>query len=190
MNDLSQDAYVPSIRPTNVNTLLSNHFKFTLEALPDLTFFAQSFNVPAVTGVAVPRETPFRRINEVADHLTFGSFDVSYKVDAAFKTYYSLYWWMCGYGFPRSYEEVAAFRAARAERTANPRPLIRELEKTTATLYVLQPDTNSTVVTIRFEDVFPITLGELRFESTDSEPLEVKCQVTFACNGFDVILPA
>jgi hypothetical protein len=187
--DLFQAPYEPTARPQSVSTLLNNHFKFVIEALPDLTFFAQSIQLPAVVGNIVDRPNPFRMIKEVADHLKYNDFDVSYKVDNAFKTYYSLYWWMCGYGFPRSYEEVEAFREIRKSRIANPRPIIREIEKTSAALYILQPDTNSTLVTVRYEDVFPVALGELQFESTDNEPVEVKCRVTFACNGFDIHLP-
>lgn len=187
--DLSQAEYAPRLTQNNVGTLLNNHFKFVLEGLPDLTFFAQSIQIPLVQSTEVVRGTPFRHIKETGDHLTYSSFDVTFKVDLALKTYYSIYWWMCGYGFPRSYNEIKEFRAARASRIANPRPVVHELEKTTASVYLLAPDTNATIATFRFEDVFPIALGEMQFESTDSEPLEVKTRVTFATNGFDIILP-
>ncbi len=187
--DLSQAEYQPNLTQNNVGTLLNNHFKFVLEGLPDLGFMAQSIQIPLVQAGTVDRNNPYRVIKEVGDHLSYSPFDVTFKVDLALKTYYSIYWWMCGYGFPRSYEEIQAFRTARASRLANPRPTVRELEKTTAAVYLLAPDTNATIATFRFEDVFPISLGELQFESTDSEPLEVKTRVTFATNGFDIILP-
>ena len=43
--------------------------------------------------------------------MNYGQFTVTYLVDASFKTYFSLYYWMKGYGFPHNFEEVTRFRA-------------------------------------------------------------------------------
>jgi hypothetical protein len=178
--------YEPTTRFTNVNQLLGNHFRFQLEALPDLTQFAQSITIPSVISGAVPRATPLTRIQETGDTLAFGSLTVSYIIDNGFKSYTSLFWWMKGYGFPHTNEEVENFRQIRASRIATPRPLVRDLEKTNATLWILEPDTERALVEIRFSDVFPTTLGELSFSTTDGDAPNLATSATFACTEFDV----
>jgi hypothetical protein len=179
--------YEPTERFDSTNVLYGNHFRFVIEALPDLTFFAQSIQLPSVIATAVNRATPFTQVREVGDHLTYSSFDVSYLIDASFKTYTSVLWWLQGYGFPHSYDEVKAFRETRSERIAIPRPVARDLEKTNATLYILQPDTEKIIVEIQFTDLFPTTLGQLDFKTTDSEAPQLLTTATFNCTMFDVV---
>ena len=180
--------YEPSNRFEQQNGLYGNHFRFTLEALPDLTFFAQSVSLPSIVVPTVARPTPFTKIMEVGDHLDYGTFNVTYLIDGAFKTYQSLYWWIKGYGFPHSYDEVKNFREVRAKRIGNPRPQVKDLEKTAALLHVLQPDTEKIVAEISFIDVFPTILGEVEFASTDGDAPILRTQVTFACTAFELVL--
>lgn len=179
--------YEPTACFDNANGLYGNHFRFVIEALPDLTFFAQGVNLPSIIATAVNRPTPFIQVKEVGDHLTYSTFDVSYMIDASFKTYTSLLWWLQGYGFPHSYEDVRAFRETRAKRIAIPRPHVHDLEKTRATLYILQPDTDQIIVEVQFLDVFPTALGQLDFTTIDSEAPLLKATATFACTMFDVV---
>lgn len=181
--------YNPSDRFKSTNGLLTNHFRFQLEALPDLTYFAQSVTIPSVTASSIPRATPLTRIKEAGDSLSYGSINVSYLVDAAFKSYSSLYWWMKGYGFPHSNQEVVNFRELRAKRLPTPRPIVRELEKTSAALYILEPDTERILVEFRMSDVFPVALSELSFDATTTDAQSLVTTATFDITEFDVYLP-
>jgi hypothetical protein len=183
-----QPAYEPSTHFEHQNGLYGNHFRFVLEALPDLTFFAQSINIPGITIPVVPRANPFVKIPETGDHLDYGQFTVSYLIDGAFKTYQSLYWWIRGYGFPHSYEEVKAFRETRAKRIGNVRPQVKDLEKTLATLFVLQPDTEKIIAEVHYTDVFPTTLGEVEFSTTDGDAPVLKTVVSFAFTDFELVI--
>ena len=184
-----QPAYVPTVRFDNTNGLSGTHFRFNVGALPDLSFFVQSVAVPTLTIASVNRVNPFIDIREVGDHIAVGGIEVHYLVDSTFKTYSSLYWWIKGYGFPKSYDEVRDFRAARTARLAIPSPKIHDLEKTNATLQILQPDTEQIIVELQFLDVFPTTLGGLEFATTspDADAALLKTMVTFSCTTFDVV---
>lgn len=182
------DLFDNAQRFTNTNGLYGNHFRFHLDGLPHLTFFAQSVALPSVMSVSVDRGTPFTKIRETGDALNFGTFDVSYLIDAQFYTYFSLYYWLRGYGFPNSYEDIKQFQEQRKQRIMNPRPQFREVHKTNALLSILQPDTETTLVEIQYTDVFPVAIGELRFETTDGDAPQLHAAVTFACTMFDVVL--
>lgn len=184
-----QPAYIPSTRFENQNGLYGNHFRFTLESLPDLTFFAQTVQIPNITVPIVDRGNPFTKIREVGDHLNYGSFQVTYLVDSALKTYSSLYWWIKGYGFPHSYDEVKEFREVRRKRSHLPNPQVKDLEKTNAVLTILLPDIDKTVAEIQFIDVVPTTLGEIEFSSIDGDAPILRTVVTFECTAFELVFP-
>jgi len=178
--------YEPTQRFDNTNVLYGNHYRFALSGLPDLTFFVQAFTHPAVTAEVIDRANPYTKIKEVADTLTYGSLSLTFLIDAQFKTYSSIYWWMKGYGFPHSYDEIKEFRETRREQIGTRYSTPNELEKTTAVLSILQPDTERPIVEITFSDVFPTQLGELSFSTVDPEPPQMVCQAQFACTEFEV----
>ena len=180
--------YDPSEWFENTNTLYNNHFRFALEGLPDLTFYVQSVAVPNVASSHVEMPTPFTRIATPGDALKYASLEVSYLIDAELKNYFSLFCWLKGYGFPHSYEEVLAFKEARMRQLPMPRPSIADMFKTTAVLSVLQPDTERILAEFQFIDVFPVSLGELRFETTSGDANQLTSTATFAYTAFDVVL--
>lgn len=184
----TQPPYEPSTYFEHQNGLYGNHFKFTLEALPDLTFFVQSVSVPSIGIPNVDRANPFTKIAEVGDHVNYGSLQASYLIDGALKTYSSLYWWLKGYGFPHTYDEVKEFREHRAKRLPMPHPQVKDIEKTLAVLYLLQPDTEKIVAELHFTDVFPTLLGEMQFATGDNDAPILKADVTFAFTHFELVL--
>jgi hypothetical protein len=180
--------YDPSVRFTNTNFLLSNHFRFIITDLPDLTFYVQSVQLPDVSSITSNRPNPFTTIPEVGDHLNFSPLQITYLVDTQFKTYFSLFWWLSGYGHPTSYDDILNFNASRAARLPNPRPTPREIQKTTGMLSILRPDTDSSLADILFTDLFPTALGQLAFTTTSGEPVKLTSQATFHYTTFDVRL--
>jgi len=183
--------YDPTARFNNVQELYDNHFRFSIEALPDLGQYCQSVSVPGVASASIARANPFSKIQEVGDHLDFGTFNITFKVDAQLKNYTSLFWWMKGYGFPHSYDEVSDFRAKRQRQltVARGRPIARDMEKTTAVLYILQPDTEIALMEYHYTDVFPVGLSSLDFTTTSTEVTIIRCTATFALTDFDMFLP-
>jgi len=114
---------------------------------------------------------------------------VTYLVDASFKTYFSLYYWMKGYGFPHDFDQVKRFRAKQlSNRRVRPQAPPVELEKTTASISILTPDTASIVAKIDIEEVFPVQLSGLDFTSTSTDAPVLSTTVTFSCSTFDVTL--
>ena len=184
---------VQDYEPTNshqaTNTLYGNHYRFAIERLPDLTFFVQSVSSPSVSGSAQTQETPFTFAHHPTSRLNYGDISVTYLVDASFKTYFSLYYWMKGYGFPHDFDQVKRFRAKQlTNRRIRPQAPPVELEKTTASISILTPDTASIVAKIDIEEVFPINLSGLDFTSTNTDSPVLSTTATFSCSAFDVTL--
>ena len=185
----TEQDYEPTRSHQATNTLYGNHYRFSIERLPDLTFFVQSVSSPTASGGVAVQENPFALIQHPGSRLRYGQFTVTYLVDASFKTYFSLYYWMKGYGFPHDFDEVTRFRAKQLL-NSQVSPLTRpiDLEKTTATISILTPDTASIVAEIQIDEVFPVELSSLDFTSTDSDSSILTTTATFSCSTFDVTL--
>jgi hypothetical protein len=179
--------YTPTEQFDHVNGLYGNHFRFVIDALPDVSFFVQAVTLPGVSVPVADRATPFTKIPEVGDHLAYDPLTVTYTIDRGMQSYRSLLWWLQGYGFPQSYDEVAAFRAARLAVVPFGRPSARELEKTNAVLSVLQPDTDEILTEFQFIDLFPTGIGSLDFSTTDGDVVALKTTATFAYTEFHII---
>lgn len=178
--------YEPSVLQQNTNGLYANHFRFRIERLPDLSFFLQSVRTPSVSSQQVLQTTPFSTIHHTGDHLEYSTFDVTYVVDARMKNYFSLYYWMKGYGFPHSFDEVVAFREAELKRIGNYRARPGEIERTTGLLAILTPDTGQVVAEFQLEDIFPTELTPLTFETTTAEAPLLVTTATFSCSNFEL----
>lgn len=181
-------AYTPSLTFASTNALYANHYKFAIDRLPDLSFFVQSVSLSSVSTTPATQQTPFVNIQQPGSKLQYGSLTVKYLIDAQFKNYFSLYYWLVGCGFPNSFDEVVQFRDQQQQQIGNLRPRPRNLETTFATLTVLTPDTNATVAQLRFSGVFPTELGSLEFSTTDGEAPLLVASCTFVCDTFDIQL--
>jgi hypothetical protein len=181
--------YDPTRTQQSTNTLYGNHYRFSLERLPDITFFVQSVSSPSVSGGIAVQENPFSVLHHPGTRLTYGQFTVTYLVDASFKTYFSLYYWMKGYGFPHNFDEVKRFRAKQQlDNKVSPTARPIDLEKTAATISILTPDTASIVAEFHIEEVFPVELSSLEFTSTEGDSSVLTTTATFSCSSFDVTL--
>jgi hypothetical protein len=178
--------YDPSLSQQSTNTLYGNHYKFAIERLPDLTFFVQSVSSPSVSGGIALQVNPFSTIHHPGERLNFGQFTVTYLVDAHFKNYFSLYYWMKGYGFPHSFEEVQQFRTKQQSLVPNLSAKPIDLEKTRAVLSILTPDTSSIVAELHIDEVFPVELSSLSFLTTDADAPVLTTSCTFSCSSFEV----
>ena len=185
----TEQDYDPTRSHQTTNMLYANHYRFAIERLPDLTFFVQSVSSPNVSGSAQTQETPFTFAHHPTSRLNYGDISVTYLVDASFKTYFSLYYWMKGYGFPHDFDEVKRFRAKQlTNNRVSPRAQVIDLEKTTASISILTPDTASIVAEINIEEVFPVELAQLEFASTEADSTILTTRATFSCSTFDVTL--
>ena len=96
---------------------------------------------------------------------------------------------MKGYGFPHDFDEVKRFRAKQLSNDrVSPQAQPIDLEKTTASITILTPDTASIVAEINIDDVFPTELTSLEFTSTDADAPVLTTTATFSCSTFDVTL--
>lgn len=147
--------------PANLNPLTANCFKFSIQKLPDVSYFMQQVALPSVQLGESIQSSNFVDAPLPGDRMTFDPLEITFIVDTAMANYTSIFNWIQGLGTPESHAQHAAFMAASDRKVYSD-----------ATLQVLDPLGNS-VKAIQFVDVFPISLSALSFRSdlTDSEHL-------------------
>jgi len=136
---------------------------FNIQKLPDLSFFAQSVNLPGITLGAPEFGNPFNVAPIPGETLTYDQLTVQFLVDEQMANYQAIYNWIVALGFPESYEQYVTF-------AANDTNNYSELAKnySDATLQILGAN-NQVVKSVQFHDMFPISLDSLQFAGTNTD---------------------
>lgn len=150
--------------PSTINPLSPNGFLFAIQKLPAVSFFCQQVNLPDLTLGSPEISTPLSTMIMAGDILTFGALNVQFLVDERMDNYKAIHNWLIGLGFPENYDQYINFQDSET------RPTVSELSKnfSDATLSILGPN-NTSIQTITFVDVVPISLDSIMFESTSGD---------------------
>lgn len=150
--------------PSNINPLSPNGYLFSIQKLPELTYFCQEVTLPSISMVTIEQGSPFVKIPQPGEMLDFDPLRVQFLVDNTMANYKAIYDWLYVLGFPQNYPDVTGYDAIKngLETTTN------EVLFSDATLTILDSN-NNPIQTIEFKDVFPTSLESLTFTSTSTD---------------------
>lgn len=159
--------------PANLNPLSPNGFQFSIQKLPELTYFAQQVSLPSISLPSIPINTPFSTIQMAGDTLSFESLSIDFLVDESMANYLAISDWIIALGFPETYEQYISYMSKDS----------KSISKTIknhsdATLQILGSN-NLPIQTITFVDLVPTSLGNMSFISTSTDVNYITCNVTF-----------
>lgn len=171
--------------PANLNPLSQNGFQFGITKLPDVNFFCQEANVPDVKLESPMQGTPFVDVPIPGEKLTYGTLDIKFLVDEDMFNYKALYNWMKGLGFPHDYQQYIDFQKR------DPIGLTKnELTKnySDAVLQILSSSNNAREsTTVRFVDIFPVSLDQLTFTSTNTDVVYITANASFKISYYEFL---
>jgi hypothetical protein len=173
---------VTTTLPDNQNFLSPLGFRFSIKKTPHINWFVQSINLPGLTLPAAVIETPFKRIPLSGEKMEFDPFTIRFKVDEDMKNYLEIYQWLIGTAFPDTFDQY--FGRSPTETTASSYTSNDNI-KSDANLIILSSKMNP-ILDVKFIDVAPIELGELRFDSTVSDIDYLETSVTFSYRFFTI----
>ncbi len=167
--------------PSQLNPLSPNGFQFSIQKLPDITFFSQQVNLPGIILGEPTFATPFSTQPVPGDTLQYEPLNLQFLVDENMMNYKILYNWIVALGFPESYDQYIGHNAA--DQTA-----YGELAKnySDATLQVLDSN-NQVVQTIQFYDVFPTNIESMSFASTNDDVNYIIGNATFKFGWYKML---
>lgn len=159
----------------NKNFLSPVGFQFSILKLPEFNFFVQSIQLPGIELGSTEQPTPFKAIPIYGDHVVYGDISVNFAINEDLGNYIEIFNWIRDIGFPDSFEQHK--RVANAD-----------------TGYGIYSDANLTILSsamnpnirIQIEDLFPISLSPLSFDTQDStiEYLKADCIFKFRNYSF------
>jgi hypothetical protein len=159
--------------PANLNPLSPNGFQFSIQKLPELTYFAQQVSLPSINLPNVSVNTPFSTMQMAGDLLTFEPLSIDFLVDESMANYLAISDWMLSMGFPENYEQYISY--LNKDDTSFSKLSNNHSD---ATLQILGSN-NLPIQTITFVDLVPTFLGNMSFVSTSTDVNYITCTATF-----------
>ena len=146
--------------------LKNNGFTFSLERLPQTMFRVVACDVPAISIPAPVGGFPgatqyFSGTNEEFDELS-----MSFLVDDDLKNYEEIYRWITQQKFAVRKKEFT------------PKNEVESFLYSDGTLVTMNNASNPNRV-FSFKNLFPVSLGNLHFDTSVTEPQPVTCEVNF-----------
>ena len=151
------------LAPKSQNFLKNNYFKFILNKIPNVEFYVQGCNLPSIGTNYVETKSAFAHpLQTTGVNLDYGTLSLSFIVDEDLYNYMELYNWIKGQVPELTYNDVDS----ETERYSDASLLILNS--------VYKPN-----LRVDFFDLFPVNLGEISFDLTDSDPSPIILQTEF-----------
>ena len=191
---------------TNVNTREPSvldyaspvQFRFKCSKLPTVEFFCQSANLPGISIGSASMPTGLKDIPIPGEKVSYQDLGISFLVDENLNNYKEIHDWIIALGFPQNHTQFADLQAAGADRypgttsgavvpiTNTPVPLAEGGTYSDATLTVLNSK-NIAVTEIRFNNIFPTSLGSLSYDVQASDVNYLQASVDFSYMYYEIV---
>jgi len=173
-------------------------FRFKMTKLPNVEFFVQTANIPNISLGSTTFDTPLKSIAGIGDKVSYGSLDVSFLVDENLNNYKEIHDWITGLGFPEDHKQFKTLQGTGADRfpgttsstvargTSIAQPADDGGIYSDATLTVLNSK-NIAKTEIRFQNVYPTSLGALSYDIKASDVDYISVQASFNYMYYDIV---
>jgi len=185
-------------QPSKMDYASPVQFRFKIAKLPQVEFFIQSVNLPGISIGDATVATPLYDYPVPGDEITYQSLDISFLVDENLNNYKEVHDWISGLGFGKNHQQFADMRATGTDRfpgtvantaasgTATPPPIPEGSIYSDATLTILNSK-NLAVTEIRFQNVFPTSIGSLSYDVKAGDVNYLQAQASFSYINYDIV---
>ena len=185
-------------QPSKMDYASPVQFRFKIAKLPQVEFFIQTVNLPGISIGEATVPTSLYDYPVPGDKITYQSLDISFLVDENLNNYKELHDWLAGLGFGKNHQQFADMRATGVDRfpgtaastaasgTATPGPLPEGSIYSDATLSILNSK-NIVKTEVRFQNVFPTSIGSLSYDVQAADVDYLKAQASFSYLNYDIV---
>ena len=184
--------------PSKLDYASPVQFRFKCTKLPLVEFFVQSVNLPGINLGSAQQTNPLYDIPLPGDKITYASLDLSFVVDENLNNYKEIHDWIVGLGFPSNHTQFQDLQTSGSDRfpgstrstaatgTNVPQPLNEGGIYSDATLTVLNSK-NIAKTEIRFENLYPTSLGSLNYDVRATDVDYINASVSFNYMNYDIV---
>ena len=154
--------------PTNHNFLSPLGYKFILDKAPTVNYNVQRVSLPGIQLSDIPVATPFVALHEYGK-IAFNELQMTFRVSEDMVDYLELHNWMVSLGTPRDFDQSKAVKTKRSD----------------ITVYIMNSSMQPNVK-VQYFDAFPISVGDLEMNTTDSDVNYIECSASFAYTRYEI----
>ena len=198
INSIMTDTNIQTRQPSKMDYASPIQFRFKIAKLPQVEFFIQTVNLPGISIGTSTVPTPLYDFPVPGDEISFQDLSISFLVDENLNNYKELHDWISGLGFGKTHQQFADMRATGTDRfpgtvastaasgTATPGPLPEGSIYSDATLSILNSK-NIVKTEVRFQNVFPLSIGSLSYNVQASDVDYLKAEASFSYINYDIV---
>lgn len=158
--------------PQNTNLLQPTKFLLTFNRIQTVQYFCQSVNLPGVSLGEVNRATPFLDMYSPGTKLTYSPLEIVFLIDEELQSWKNLYNWFLSMADPDGFEARDGSKELQSNKHFSD-----------ATLTILS-GLNNPIIRIQYSNVFPLTIGDIQFDTTQSADNLVTARATFRYQSY------
>ena len=189
---------VQTRQPAKMDYASPIQFRFKCTKLPEVEFTCQTANIPGISLGSATQPTPLVDIPIPGDKISFQSLDINFLVDENLNNYKEIHDWILGLGFPSNHTQFqnlqtdgsdrfpGSTRSTAATGTSTPQPLSEGGTYSDATLTVLNSK-NIAKTEIRFQNIYPTSLGSLSYDVKLSDVDYLQAAVSFNYMYYEIV---
>jgi hypothetical protein len=166
--------------PENTNLLQPTKFILTFDRIGSTQFFCQSVNIPGINLGQAPISTPMLDIFAPGNKITYNPLNIHFLVDEKLDSWQQLHNWFRSIASPESYSERT--RLSDVQNQYNNKKLKSYSDGTLTVLSAL----NNPILRVRFFNMFPITLSDITFDSSQSADDIITADCVFIFDYFNL----
>jgi hypothetical protein len=189
---------VQTRQPAKMDYASPIQFRFKCTKLPEVEFTCQTANIPGISLGSATQPTPLVDIPIPGDKISFQSLDINFLVDENLNNYKEIHDWLIGIGFPQNYTQFQNLQAEGSDRfpgstrstaatgSSTPQPLSEGGTYSDATLTILNSK-NIAKTEIRFQNVYPTSLGSLSYDVKLTDVDYLQAAVSFNYMYYEIV---
>jgi len=168
---------------SNRNFLSTGGFKFILNRIPKVSFFANQAEIPGISLGVSNQPTYLKDIDIPGDKLEYEDFRLTFLVDENLENYMQIQKWIRGLGYPESLKEIFDLQ----NEPPNVDNRVSELRNiySDGSLIVLNSTYNPQFKVV-FQDMFPYQLTSLQFNSGETDIEYFTAEVSFKYTIYNI----
>ena len=178
-------------QPQNTNLLQVTKYILTLPRINNVQYFCQEANLPGVSIAVISRKTPVVDLWSPGSKLEYNEFEVTFVIDEDLRAWTDIHDWMRGLSGGVSHSEwssmlrksaVSLESSVEENRNPNSPPFPQYSDG----ILTLLTGLNNPKIRIKFAQMFPTELSEIKFDSKLSSDTILTATAKFRFDYFDI----
>lgn len=171
--------------PSNKNFLSPLGFTFAIKKTPHVNYFVQSATLPQIQLGQTDIQTPFVRLPIPGDHIDFGQFSVTFRIDEEMRNYGEIFNWIIALGFPDNFDQHKPVAPPGRGLLGQAIPMAGNGIYSDASLMILN-SVKAPIIDFQFKDLYPITISDVLFDTKGTDVDYVEATATFAYRSYSL----